>query len=604
MIEEHVIREILSSVDIMRLVGDYVQLKRVGRSIKGLCPFHAEKTPSFSVSPEKGVYYCFGCGVGGSALDFLMRIEGLSFLDALGRLAEQVGVTLKHVDGGRGLSRRHKRDVQLEIMREASDFFEREFGAEHGAEAREYARARGMSDEMVESFAIGYASGDWEGMPQYLRLRGQDLEEALVLGLVGKRDSGGYYGRFHRRLMFPVRDERGKVIAFSGRALEGGDTAKYINSPESELYTKGEHLFGLYQAKEHIRREKFAILVEGNLDVVMMHAYGFRQTVASLGTALTMEQGKLLSRFADRVVVLYDADAAGRKAAMRSLRVFLSYPMDARIVSLPQGEDPDSFIQIYGREAMASLLGDAEPLSMWCVKQKCESILAAPLELRKHSLGELGDVLKLFTDPLAQRHFLDESARILSMDPKRLAEALSMAYSTRVVARAKTQHLTTSKPSRDPIEWDLLRILLEHPSKLMEFVQEGWAELLENADASMLVKTVSALPQELDANAVMAELEEQRLRSLYNECICSELAVSDELLEDWYRGAVASLAEKWADKEIANVVTALSLSLEQSNDDETESLLERFNALQKFKREAAVDRRMNWKSLERGASTL
>lgn len=604
MIENHIIQEVLRSVDIVQLVGDYVQLKRMGRNIKGLCPFHAEKTPSFSVSPDKGMYYCFGCGAGGSAVDFLMRMEGLNFLEALQRLAERVGIELKHVDGGRELTHRRVRDVQREIMREASDFFVRELGAAQGAAARQYAQRRGISEEMMEVFSLGYASADWEGLPKQLRLRGQDLESALNLGLVGKREKGGYYGRFHERLMFAVRDEQGHVIAFSGRALEAGDTAKYINSPESDLYTKGQHLFGLYQAKEHIRREKSMILVEGNLDAVMMHGYGFRHTVASLGTALTSEQAKLVSRFCDKLILMYDGDKAGQKATMRALGVLLAYPIETRVVQLPDGTDPDSFVRIYGREAMVALIDDAQPLAMWCVKRQCESILAAPLELRKHSLGELGALLKLFTDTLAQRHFLDESARILSMDPGRLAGELSIAYSTNALGQSKAGARPLPRPRRDPVEWSLLRILLEHPDKLVDFVQSDGMDLLEDADVTNLLQAVHSLSGALSAHETLEQLEDKHLKSLYNECMCSDVLVGDELLEDWYRGAVARLTQRWVGREIVRVGNALQLSVVQNNEEETASLLERYGALQKLRIDASAERCMNWDSLERGPTAV
>ncbi|HXQ71847.1 MAG TPA: DNA primase, partial [Pyrinomonadaceae bacterium] len=308
------IDDLKRQADIVRVIQDYVQLKKKGANWMACCPFHKEKTPSFSVSPTKEIYFCFGCHKGGSVFNFVMEIERVSFPEAIKIVADKVGMPLpKMVEDGRFEARRQESDDVIQLNSWAMDWWQQQLESSKEARiAREYLVQRELTEETQKAFRLGYAPDSWEALSTYLRQKGATQQQIERSGLVVKKEEGsGSYDRFRGRLMFPVLDVQGRPIAFGGRALKPDDNAKYINSPETIAYVKGRNLFGLNLTRDEIRRQGFAILVEGFLDLIVPFQAGVRNVVASLGTALTTEQAKLLSRFARKVVVNYDGDRAG-----------------------------------------------------------------------------------------------------------------------------------------------------------------------------------------------------------------------------------------------------------------------------------------------------
>lgn len=353
---KELVAAVRSAGDIVRLVGDYVALKPAGSRLKGLCPFHQEKTPSFSVDPERGLFYCFGCQAGGDLFRFAMLSEQIDFPEAVEFLARRWAVPLPTADSPRDRMRRR--------VLEAGDVAHRWFRARlvdaaEGRKAREYLERRGIGDATVEALGLGYAPDDWERLNRHLRERRFRPDEIEAAGLALRRKSGdGHYDRFRDRLIFPIRDVHGRPVAFGGRALGDGEP-KYLNSPETVAYVKGEHLYGLDLARDAVRREGYAILVEGYLDLAAVRQSGLEQVVASLGTALTPAQARLLSRTTQRVVIAYDGDAAGIAAAARALDALLEQGLEVRIADLPEGLDPDDLIRERGAETFAALTREA-----------------------------------------------------------------------------------------------------------------------------------------------------------------------------------------------------------------------------------------------------
>ncbi len=343
--------------DIVRLVSDYVPLKPAGSRLKGLCPFHHEKTPSFSVDPQMQLFYCFGCQAGGDAFKFVMLYEKVDFPESVEFLARRWGVPLP-----RAVARPEDdaRARLLLINDSASAFFRKLWSdPSRGKLARDYAAKRSVSNELVERFGIGYAPDSWDSLLGVLTARGFKPQEVQTAGLaVPRKDGTGHYDRFRNRLIFPIRSATGQVVAFGGRALDDSEP-KYLNSPETPAYVKGEHLYGLDVARDAIRREGFAILVEGYLDLIALHQAGFENAVASLGTALTPAQVKLLSRYAEHVVVSYDGDAAGVNAAAKSLDLLLERGLDVRVAEVPNGRDPDDFVKQDGAAAYEAIVRQA-----------------------------------------------------------------------------------------------------------------------------------------------------------------------------------------------------------------------------------------------------
>ena len=366
-IRDEAIRAVRERASLIEVVSDVVALRRRSRNAVGLCPFHGEKTPSFNVSEERGFFHCFGCGEHGDVFAFVMKTQALTFPEAVRRVAERFGVPLPEEAGEPA----QRREPLAAVNAAAAAFFRGELRAPGGARARDYLRERGLGEEMIERFALGWAPGAGEALTRHLRARGLPLDDALTAGLVLRRDRpdgrDGVFDRFRERVMFPITDTSGKVIAFGGRILPGrpagGDPPpKYLNSAESPIFRKGHTLYGLALARDAIRKADRAIVVEGYLDVIALAQAGIGEVVAPLGTALTADQLRLLRRFTETVVACFDGDPAGRRAAARSFPVFLEAGLWGRGAFLPAGEDPDTFVRAQGGEALEHVLAAAEPL--------------------------------------------------------------------------------------------------------------------------------------------------------------------------------------------------------------------------------------------------
>ena len=352
---ERFIQELVERNSIEDVVGEYVRLtKRSGANIFGLCPFHSEKTPSFSVSPSKQIYHCFGCGKGGGVINFIMEIENLSYPDAVRFLARRVGMTVpedeKDVNAG-------KREKMLRLNRDAARWFYSNLVADTGGPAQQYVIRRGISPAMVKSFGLGYAPDEWHALLDAMKRKGYTQMEIISAGLAKPGKNGGAYDVFRNRLVFPVIDVRGSVIGFSGRILGDGEP-KYLNSPETLVYNKSRNLFALNLAKKS--KSGYIILSEGNIDVVSLHQAGFDSAVASLGTSLTPEQARLISRYTQNVVIAYDNDGAGQKASERAIGILESLDLKVRVLRMSGAKDPDEFIKANGPEAFRALLERSE----------------------------------------------------------------------------------------------------------------------------------------------------------------------------------------------------------------------------------------------------
>ena len=361
-IRDDAIRDIRERASLVEVVSDVVTLRKRGRSWLGLCPFHSEKTPSFTVSEERGFYHCFGCGEHGDVLAFVMRTESLTFPDAVRRVAERFGLPVPEEAGGN----RPRVDPLVAVNAAAAAFFRQTLAGSAGTAARAYLDERGLTAETIARFGLGYAPGG-DALARHLRTQGVPVEDALTVGLLLRRDGGGTFDRFRERIMFPIVDTTGRIVAFGGRLLPGrpvtGDPPpKYLNSPESPLFHKGQTLYGLGAARDAIRARKRAIVVEGYMDVIALSQAGIGEVVAPLGTALTADQLRVLRRFSDAVVACFDGDTAGRRAASRSFPIFLEAGLWGRGAFLPAGEDPDTFVRGKGVEALENCLAASVPL--------------------------------------------------------------------------------------------------------------------------------------------------------------------------------------------------------------------------------------------------
>jgi len=412
------IDDLKRQADIVRVVQDYVQLKKKGANWMACCPFHKEKTPSFSVSPAKEIFYCFGCHKGGSVFTFVMEIERVGFPEAIKIVADKVGMPLpKMLDDSRFEARRQESDLVIQLNSWAMEWWQQQLeSSNEGRIAREYLKERGINEETQKAFRLGYAPDSWESLSTFLRNKGAPQEHIDRSGLVAKKEeTNRSYDRFRGRLMFPVLDVQGRPIAFGGRTLKNED-AKYINSPETAAYVKGRNLFGLNLTRDEIRRQGFAILVEGFLDLIVPYQVGVRNVVASLGTALTSDQAKLLRRFAPKVVVNYDGDRAGIQAAKKSIEILLAEDLEVKVLVLPDNADPDEYIRKFGVTEYQQQRAQAQPHIQFVIESALrDRNLHRPAE-KAEAVEEVLPYIRAVNSRIQKREYFDMAMDALGID--------------------------------------------------------------------------------------------------------------------------------------------------------------------------------------------
>jgi DNA primase len=490
--------------DIVRVISEYVPLKQAGTRMKGLCPFHEEKTPSFSVDPNAQLFYCFGCQTGGDLFKFVMLYEKVEFTEAVKMLAQRAGIPIP--EQRRSSDDPYERLLQLNQL--AAEFYRSTLLDSNGGRGcRDYLKQRGLSSETVEFLGLGYAPDAWEPLRSHLLGKQFKPQELRRGGLTVQRKSGqGEYDRFRNRLIFPIRDLSGRTVAFGGRTL-GDAEPKYINSPETPTYTKGEHLYGLDLASRAIRREGFAIVVEGYLDLAALVQAGCENVVASLGTAFTAQQARRLARYAERVVISYDGDTAGAAATIRSLDLLLERGFDVRVVDLPAGVDPDDFIRENGAEAYAGLLRDAPEYLEFLIRREAGSRnLNQPDEKVAAVNAVLPHVSKLGS-AIMRASWAGRLA-----DALHLEDGLVMQELRTALKAAQTTIRHRPRPARMPrdAEARLVNLLLQSDDERQRWAEELDGEELAETEVSRIVSVILRLAREgkpVDHPSVLSALD-------------------------------------------------------------------------------------------------
>ncbi|MBS0155778.1 MAG: DNA primase [Nitrospira sp.] len=466
LISDEIKNRIRDRVDIADVVGQHVSLRRAGQNLVGLCPFHQEKSPSFSVSSSKQMFYCFGCKAGGDVFAFLSKMTGATFPEVLRELGDKVGIAIEESlteRGQRGQAHRIEEMNQAALTWFQSNLRDPSLGAT----AREYLVRRGIQQSTVEAFRLGVSSSDWEGLCKVLSRKGFSASDGMTAGLITPRSNGnGYYDKFHGRLMFTITDLRKRVVGFGGRVL-GDGMPKYLNSPDTPLFKKGQTLFAFDQAREAIVRTKTVIVVEGYFDAIALHQAGLTHTVATLGTALTAEHVQTLRRFAERVILLFDPDTAGVRAALRGLDLFVNSGLSVKVVTLPAGEDPDTFIRKSGVDAFAQLEAIAPSLLDYALNHTIDQADPSSLESRIRSVDEVLRILQKSEHPIERQERMRMVAERLRINEVRLIERYpvlsvqpkSGAVPPRVQSAQEISLTTLFKGL--PEERDLLLLLLQ-----------------------------------------------------------------------------------------------------------------------------------------------
>lgn len=418
-IPEDILDAIRDRVDIVALIGRHVALKKAGRSHKGLCPFHDEKTPSFSVNGESGYYYCFGCGVKGNVFTYLMEHDNLTFPEAAKSLADEAGIELKlETEGPSGVS-----EAIEQANRVAQDYFTRNLSDVKGDSSRNYLEGRGIDRGGIERFEIGFAPDSWDGLVNNLRKEGIPLEISVRAGLLKERDSGGYYDLLRGRITFPIRDPRGRIVAFGGRAVQPGQEPKYLNSPETPLFRKREAFYGFPDALEPIRNSGRAVIVEGYFDRLALAEAGLREGLATCGTALSEGHAKALRRRTRDVTLLFDGDSAGRKAVFRSLEVLLPAGLRVRAAQLPTGLDPDDYLRAQGQQALRDLVDNAPPALDLTIEDATKSGCRSPWE-QADAVSSVVPLLELIKDSVERGGYIRKLALVAGVEASEIEIAL------------------------------------------------------------------------------------------------------------------------------------------------------------------------------------
>ncbi len=481
--------KVREATDIVDLVSEYLTLKKKGKNFLGLCLFHQEKTPSFSVSPEKGVYHCFGCGKGGDVFNFVMEVEHLSFPETLRYLARKANITLPEKRDKKELD--YYERLYLAVSTAQEYFRESLLDEKTAAEGWAYLNRRGVAREMIDTFQIGYAPMSWEGIIEFGRKRGVTMDSLAIAGLAVKKDSmlriptgTGYYDRFRRRFTFPIQNISGRIVAFGGRAVNPKDQPKYLNCPETPIYKKGKELFGLAVTKEEIRKTKTAILVEGYIDLISLYQRGILNVAAALGTAFTAEQAVLLARFAENVIIIFDRDAAGESAVFRAVENLYDAGLNVQVVQLPPGDDPDSFVRDHGKEGFDELIKQSLSYLEFQKKRIGGALRVLPPSEQEKVLLELAGISNRMRDDARSLLFLEDAARTLDFD-FRLMERYSKRLRKSSAPAAEKAQL--SAPS--DLEGDFLALLISKPELLAGSSAE-WLEYFSKQDSFTLFETL------------------------------------------------------------------------------------------------------------------
>jgi DNA primase len=538
------------AADIVEVIGQYVQLKKAGQNYVGLCPFHSERSPSFTVNQNKQIYHCFGCGRGGDVFTFWMEYHNLSFPQSLEDLAERYHITLPQRRDVAG--ERRKEEIKEELFRvnklACSYFHEVLLRSEKGKPGRDYVSQRNISQETISSFQLGYAVNRWDGLTNYMSSKGYSLERVAQAGLIVKKDHGAYYDRFRNRIMFPITDLNGHVIGFGGRILD--DTLpKYINTPETPIYHKGAWLYGLDSAYKDIREKGLAILVEGYMDVLALRQYGISYAVAALGTALTGDQVRRLKGYTRDLIVLFDPDDAGRMAALKSFPLFLNEGVTARVLVLPQGEDPDSYIHSRGPDAFMGLLEGATPIFDFYLAQA----LAHMDKGVDGKIKVLNEVLPIFSE-------LDEGAtRFLYVKQFSERTGIDEGIVWDELRRSKGQG-TRSRPSlatsvsnaqdlrKYGSDIPFLNLLLHYPETIDRFRDQEWGLIVSDPDMANITKILMERVQTSeDIDKVESFLESVDAKKQLRAIMLSQPFYTEEMVES----AVAEFGKKIAKRTIS-----------------------------------------------------
>ncbi len=525
------IEEIRNTADIVDIISAYVQLKKRGKNYFGVCPFHQEKTPSFAVNEEKQIYHCFGCGAGGDVFKFLMEYKSISFIEAVQEIAEQLGIKIEY-DQNISVEKQNEQETYYDINLRAAKYFSDNLLKNIAGEyARDYLSGRKLTEKTMRNFGLGFALPGWDNFVKFAKENDIDLRNTTTLGLTDKKDNGEYYDKYRNRIIFPIFSTNGRIIAFGGRILDDSEqAAKYLNSPESIIYHKKRSLYGLYHAKDEIRKLDKVILVEGYMDVIALYQGGVKNVVAASGTSLTEEQAQLLSRFTKNVVLLFDADAAGIKAALRGIEILLKQDFEVKITTLPEGEDPDSFINKYGKDDFNEQILKAQNFLEYQTTQFQEAGMFDDPVKQAEAIREMVKSAALVVDELKRNLLIKTIAKKFGLREK-LIESELIKYIAQTNRQQKRSEEIKARKNGNG-----------QPDKLKENTQErDLIKLLFSGEQHVMEKIINFIQPDEFTNPIYKRLAEI-IYNCYDHGIKSPASIIDKIEDESLKRFTLSFA--------------------------------------------------------------
>jgi DNA primase len=544
---EEKVSEIRDRANILEVISDYVSLKKAGKNYRGLCPFHSEKTPSFMVNEAKQMFHCFGCGEGGDVFAFLMKVEHYSFPQAIEQLAKRYGISLPSREMTLGQKKEMaKRNLLFQINQIASEYYHHLLTqGRDGEEARRYLVQRGIGREMIEDHRLGYSLDRWDGLVQHLRDKKVSLELAWELGLILPKRSEGWYDVFRGRIIFPIFDLHRRVVGFGGRIIQAGEP-KYLNSPESAIYHKGETLYGLQVAKGYLSEKECAIICEGYFDLLTLHRYGFKNSVATLGTALTTQHIRLLKRYTKNLITVFDSDQAGVQATLRTLPLFLEEDVFGKMVLLPKGEDPDTFLRKGRVEDFEKRVQEAIPLIDFVFDQWMRRYDPKSIEGKVKMAQEGVQLIAKVGDPIRRDFYLKSLAERLEVKESILYDLLRSSPKQRVKVQEEFKKQSMGEKNFPRSEELLVRLMIHHPRFIPLISGEGVIMEFESPLLRKIAETLEQLYQRkgrVDPKEALGFFEED-IQKRFCQLVFQDEAFEEDQIEKMVRDCIQKIQEK------------------------------------------------------------
>lgn len=563
--------EVLARTDIVEIIETRVQLRKTGSNYAALCPFHHEKTPSFTVSPTKQFYYCFGCSAHGNAISFLMQFDRLEFMDAVELLANKVGLPIpQQTSNEKAVSYQH----YFSLLEQVNKFYQTQL--KKSEKAITYLKSRGISGQIAKHFNLGYAPEGWENLPQHFVNDIKIIKDLIATGMLIKKDNQQCYDRFRARITFPIRDIRGRVIAFGGRTL-GNDLPKYLNSPETAIFHKGSELYGLYEARQANHNLAKIIIVEGYMDVIALAQHDILYAVATLGTATSQKHLQRLFRYSNHIIFCFDGDNAGKQAAWRALEITLPLMHDGLQISfmfLPDNEDPDSYVRKYGKVIFEEQITKALPLSEFFFQHLMEQLNIQTPDGKAKLAALAKQLLNKIPQGIFQGLMLDQLAKRIGIDAQKLSSSLNMTLENSTDSYV-TKPIPKTNILRSPIKMAII-LLLKQPSLAKEINNLDFLKTFKNAGAEILLKLLEILKQQpqLTTGMLLEHWRDQKIAAYLAKLAAYEHPVPSEGLKEEFLGALKRIADMSREQDIQQLLTkARAQTLTQAEKEQLQKLL-------------------------------